>query len=272
MEYILPQPMMELADRLRNQPLTRQIRRLQMFFERYQYRKERKISTPAEFHRSGFGDCKAFAVAKYAVCRQAGIDDERLGLLSLRLENKSYHMVLQIDDIILDRIRFHYSIPRVPQCSPMFGWNESKIWGYFDVGDTLFRRSWNRIELSNGPVSLSCLKFLTLANLLLRQWRDVKRRMALEVSQGVYQSVQDVVLPSNFERIALSRRQHVDLRDISQATERELMVLIMKSGGKLTEKLLDRLSGRARAELNRYVERNRELLIDIYRQLMEIPQ
>ncbi len=250
-DFILPGPMEALAESIREKRPYRQIRRIQHFFAHYRYFEHDEFLTPSEMQAAGGGDCKAFALAKYFILRRAGVSMERLHLVHMRLPDKSYHAAIQYDDQLIDRIRDTYTIPNVP-AEIRYSWNHEELRGYWPFA------SWGE-----DPVlySMECLFFRPSS--FMRLWRQLLNKIQHEVESGKIRAFECVLRPSATELSMLEVADHANLRDLSDATMREIDFLQLRHGGDF-QAIHRHLSPRGKDEFRRYLERNHELLVFIF--------
>ena len=91
-----------LISELKGQPVEKQLREINRFFNQFEYREDRDHwgeedywATPGEFIGTARGDCEDFVVAKYFALRRLGVPDERLYLTYVKaLRQNVAHMVL----------------------------------------------------------------------------------------------------------------------------------------------------------------------------------
>lgn len=91
-----------LVERLRDRPLTEQLREVNAFFNQFEYVEDIDLwgqkdywATPEEFLGRARGDCEDFVIAKYFTLRELGVPDERLYLTYVKhLTRNIAHMVL----------------------------------------------------------------------------------------------------------------------------------------------------------------------------------
>lgn len=95
-------------------------------------------ASPVETIGHGAGDCEDFAIAKYLVLREAGIDNRQLRLIYVRARmggSSRAHMVLgyypepQADPLILDSlVRLIAPGSQRPDLTPVFSFNSEGLW------------------------------------------------------------------------------------------------------------------------------------------------
>ncbi len=91
-----------LIERLRGQPVMRQLEEVNRFFNQFEYVEDIDLwgqkdywATPEEFLGRARGDCEDFVIAKYFTLRELGVPDERLYLTYVKhLTRNIAHMVL----------------------------------------------------------------------------------------------------------------------------------------------------------------------------------
>ena len=249
----------ELAQSIRGRRPYLQIQRMQSFFARYKYWEQDEFSTPSEMHAAGGGDCKSFAAAKYYILLRAGVSVDQLWLVFMQLPDRSHHLALRYGDVLVDRIRDTYTIPNVPAQLKM-DWNHHRIRLYWGGG-------WQDSPISEKPADC----FLCRWGPKMRAWRVLLKKLKTEVESGKISAFERLLQPSAMELVSLQIGEDLDLRDISDATWREVEYVKIRCGNDPRE-LVKALSPRARNEMRRYLERNHVLLVSAYNKMRIIQQ
>ena len=110
-----------LINRLRFEPLTEQLRRINHYFNAFRYRSDRKLwgredywASPVEFIGQFAGDCEDYAIGKYFALRWLGVARESMQVTYVHNSDLNrYHVVLQVsvgngaEPVILDSLNPH---------------------------------------------------------------------------------------------------------------------------------------------------------------------
>ncbi|WP_322522203.1 transglutaminase-like cysteine peptidase [Guyparkeria halophila] len=136
----------ELLDEISHFAPNERVERVNAFFNRQiRYVEDTQLwgqsdywASPVETIGHGAGDCEDFAIAKYLVLLEAGIDNRQLRLIYVRARmggGSRAHMVLgyypepQAEPLILDSlVRLVAPASRRPDLTPVFSFNSEGLW------------------------------------------------------------------------------------------------------------------------------------------------
>ncbi len=103
------------------------------YWNGYTYHETPIWQTPEAVFESHSGDCKDFAIAKYYSLRYMGVAASRLKLTVVLTAHADWHMVLVVDDKVLDnRFKAIHKLVDI-NYEPAYSVNEDNLWTLGDV-------------------------------------------------------------------------------------------------------------------------------------------